>query len=275
MTLLLSGCEAMKCTDPNGQSAICLKSLKRFNGAAESQTAPYVAGANVSIHDRNGNIDVVQGDADDSVSATFQPFVLRAYDTSDSVITDDLSKLETSVTAADDGSVTVDVRRDNGAEDTLGADVSVGMPPSFAGSLTLAADNGATHVRFVGAAVGVSVTSQNGSCDVATGTSDVSIHCDNGDLTATVDAASPQTGSGFSTGNGSITLTLPADGVFSVQAQALAGGAVNVQNLPASCATNAASNSSKTVSCNGATSADPIYTAKADGTSLADVNLRF
>jgi hypothetical protein len=274
-TALLGGCEAQKCEAQNGQSAICLKSLKRFDGTADTESAAYTAGADVNVHSRNGTLDVVRGSTDDTVTATFQPFVMRAYDTSDSVIADDLSKLETSVAADADGNVTVDVSRDNGAENTLGADLTVELPSSFAGTLGIRQDNGETNVHFVGTAVGVTVTSDNGACDVATAASDVSVHCDNGDLTASIDAVTPQTGSGFSTGNGSITLSLPSDGAFSVEAQALAGGVVNVEHLPAACAVNMASNAAKTVSCNNATDADPIYTVKADGTGLADVTLRF
>lgn len=272
---LVTGCEAQKCDGQNGQSAICLKSLKRWEGPAETKSADYVAGADVNIHSRNGKLDVVQGSTDDSVSATFHPFVMRAYDTSDSVISDDLAKLETSVDAGTDGTVTVNVSRDSGAENTLGADLTVELPPSFAGALSVGQDNGETNVHFVGAAVSLVVTSDNGGCDVATASSDVSVHCKNGDLTASIDAVTPQSGSGFTTDNGSITLSLPSDGVFSVQAQALAGGVVTVEQLPAACQVNSASGAAKTVSCNGATDADPVYTVKADGTGLADAILRF
>jgi hypothetical protein len=273
--LLSTGCEAMKCEGQDGQSAVCLKSLKRFDGETATQTADYTAGADVNIHSRNGNVEVVAGSADDSVVATFHPFVLRAYDTAESVVADDLTKLETSATAEADGSVTVDVSRMSGAESTLGADLTVELPPSFAGALGVNQDNGETRVKFVGSATTVTVTSGNGSCDIATGAADASVHCENGDLSARIDAASPQSGQGFVTDNGSITLVLPADGVFSVQAQAASGANVNVEHLPAACSVNTASPAAKTLSCNGATDADPVYTAKAGGTGLADVTLTF
>jgi hypothetical protein len=269
------GCEASKCDGENGQSAVCLKSLKRFDGETVTQTAAYTSGADVSVHNRNGNVEIIAGSVDDSVVATFQPFVLRAYDTSESVVADDLTKLEASATTDADGSVTVDVSRMSGAESTLGADVTVELPPSFAGALGLDQDNGETRVKFVGSATTLGVTNRNGSCELVTGAADVSVHCENGDLSARIDGATPQSGQGFRTDNGSITLTLPADGVFSVQAQALAGGSVKVEHLPAACSVNAASDAAKTLSCNGATDADPIYSAKAAGTSLADVTLTF
>jgi hypothetical protein len=274
--LVLSlGCEANKCEGEDGQNAVCLKSLKRFDGETLTQTADYTEGADVNVHDRNGNVQIVAGSAEDSVVATFHPFVLRAYDTAEDVVADDLTKLETSASTDADGSVTVDVSRMSGAESRLGADVTVELPPSFAGALGVDQDNGETRVKFVGSATSVDVKNGNGSCSLAAGAADVSMHCKNGDLSASIDVATPQTGQGFVTDNGSITLRLPADGVFSVQAQALDGGRVNVEHLPDACTVNAASDDSKTLSCNGATDADPIYTAKAAGTSLADVTLTF
>jgi hypothetical protein len=275
VTVFATGCEAMKCDGQNGQSAVCLKSLKRFNGETATQTTDYVSGADVSVHSRNGNVDVIAGSADDSVVATFHPFVLRAYDTAESVVADDLTKLETSANTDADGNVTVDVSRMSGAESTLGADLTVELPISFAGALGVNQENGETHVKFVGSATAVTLTSGNGSCELVTGAADVSVHCENGDLSARLDTATPQSGQGFVTDNGSITLTLPPDGVFSVQAQALGGGSVKVEHLPGACTVNAASDAAKTLSCNGATDADPVYTAKADGTGLADVTLTF
>src|SRR4051812_47443217 len=87
------GCEASKCEGQDGQNAVCLKSLKRFEGETVTQAADYTAGADVNVHNRNGNVEIIAGSADDSVVATFHPFVLRAYDTSESVVADDLTKL--------------------------------------------------------------------------------------------------------------------------------------------------------------------------------------
>jgi hypothetical protein len=115
----------------------------------------------------------------------------------------------------------------------------------------------------VGAAIGVIVTSDNGSCDLTVGSAEkVSIYCDLGDLSATIDEAVAQTGSGFETGFGSIYLSVPADGVFSVQAT---GDSVTAEDMPDECVLNAASESAKTLSCNGATTDDPVYEANADG----------
>lgn len=277
LLLPLGGCEVQECdNEETGADGICLKSLKRWDAPDETMEASYTAGASVTIDSPNGDVHVVQGESADTVSATFERFVLRAHDTPDEEAEADLDSLERSIEADGNGNVVVDVSRPSGSPSSLGADITVELPTSFDGVLEVDQTNGSTEIDFVGAAVGVVVTSNNGGCDIATGAaSDVSVHCDNGDLSASVAAASSQTGSGFSTGNGSITLSLPSDGIFSVQAQALAGGSVIIEGLPDACSVAEASNAAKTVSCNGATTQDPIYVAEADGTGLADVILSF
>jgi hypothetical protein len=268
------GCEAQDCdNEETGAEGVCLKSLKRFDSSAETQTVAY-AGDDIIIANPNGDVHVVEGDPGD-VSATFEPFVLRAYDTPEEVAQEDLDSLERTVTTTG-GDVHIDVRRPNGSPSSLGADITAAVPPEFTGTLRITQVNGETEVDFVGDAIGVIVDSDNGSCDIATGVaSEISVHCDNGDLSASISDVTSQAGSGFSTGNGSITLSLPADAVFSVQAAALAGGTVTAENLPSGCTLEAASDHAKTLSCNGATTDDPIYQVKADGTSLADVVLVF
>lgn len=277
LLLPLGGCEVQDCdNEETGAEGICLKSLKRWDSPEETLDTGYAAGRSVSIDSPNGDVRVVRGGSTDTVSATFERFVLRAHDTPDEEAQADLDSLELSVGADGNGDVVVDVTRPSGSPSSLGADITVALPTSFDGVLAVDQTNGSTEIDFVGAAVGVVVTSNNGGCDIATGSaSDISVHCDNGDLTASIDAVSVQSGSGFSTGNGSVELSLPSDGIFSVQAQALAGGIVAINGLPASCSVNEASDAAKTVSCNGATSQDPIYVAEADGTSLADVILSF
>jgi hypothetical protein len=277
LLLPLGGCEVQDCdNEETGAEGICLKSLKRWTAPDETMDTGYTAGASVTIDSPNGDVRVVRGDSTDTVSATFEPFVLRAHDTPDEEAEADLDSLERSIGTDGNGNVVVDVSRPSGSPSSLGADITVALPASFDGVLEVDQNNGSTEIDFVGAAVGVIVTSDNGGCDIATGSaSEVSVHCDNGDLTATIDAVSSQFGSGFSTGNGSVELSLPSEGVFSVQAQALDGGVVTINGLPDTCSVNEASDAAKTVSCNGATTQDPIYVALAEGTSLANVIVNF
>jgi len=277
LLLPLFGCEVQDCdNEETGAEGVCLKSLKRWTAPDETMETGYTAGASVSIDSPNGDVRVVRGDSTDTVSATFERFVLRAYDTPDEEAEADLDSLERSIAADGNGNVVVDVSRPSGSPSSLGADITVALPTTFDGVLEVDQTNGSTEIDFVGAAVGVLVTSNNGGCDIATGSaSEVSVHCDNGDLTASIGAVSAQSGSGFSTGNGSVELSLPSEGVFSVQAQAHDGGVVTINGLPDTCTVNEASDAAKTVSCNGATTEDPIYVADAGGTSLADVILNF
>jgi len=272
----LVGCEAQGCDNADtGAQGVCLKSLKRFVSPEETDSAAYDGAGDLIIDGPNGDIHVVMGTSDDEFVVTFAPFVLRAYDTPEEVAAENLASLERSI-GPSNGDVLIDVTRPSGSPSTLGADITAELPPSFSGRLRIDQTNGSTNVDFAGAAMGLLVNSENGSCDLATGgASEVTAHCDNGDMTATIDAVTEQTAAGFSTGNGSITLYLPADSVFSVQAQALAGGTVTTENMPSTCQLDATSEGSKTLSCNGATVDDPVYKAYADGTSLADIVLSF
>lgn len=270
---LAAGCEIQECdNEETGADGVCLKSLKRFEGDSVRQTAAYTTDIDVVIDSPNGDVRVIEGDYEDELAVTFEPFVMRAFDTPRAEAQEDIDEIQTSIVQSNRGYV-IGVDTPNGVS---GADITVALPRGFAATLDIDQNNGSTDVRYVGDAPAVIVDSENGSCNVNAGWAErISVYCDNGDLTASIDASVPQTGSGFATGNGSVDLSLPADGVFSVQAQALAGGVVTVEGEPSSCVVAEASAGSKTLSCNGATDLDPVYVVVADGTSLADVVLRF
>lgn len=273
--LALAGCELKQCADEEtGEDGVCLDSLERFEGDPISQSAAYTSDVDLVVENPNGDLHVVRGDSD-RIAVTFEPFVLRGQDVSRDEAEEDLEELEVSLSQSA-RAVLVEVRRPSGAPATLGADVRIELPDDFASVLDVNQRNGNTRIEFVGAAPGVIVTSDNGDCDLVVGRAErISVHCDNGDLRARVQEPAPQSGSGFSTGNGSIDLLLPPNGVFNVQAQALGGGVVLTRNVPSSCWLAPASDASKTLGCNGASGLDPIYSAVADGTALADVVLRF
>jgi hypothetical protein len=276
---LMNGCKAEGCDDNNdGESdsnCIQLETLKRFDGTATIRNGAYVAGANVVIDSPNGKVRVGRGPAG-IISAKFDPFTMMDQETTDQQAAAQMETLVYDLSAEGD-TIRVDVDRPSGSSSYLGADMVVEIPENFSGTLTIAQNNGSTDVEFVGDAVGVVVNSDNGSCNIATGAAEnVSIACGNGDLEASIAAVpATQSGTGFTTDNGEIVLALPADGKFSVQAQAHDGGTVQVNGTPSGCTVNAASESAKTVACNGATTADPIYAANAHGTGLANVVLNF
>src|SRR5690348_1794000 len=78
LTLLgTSACEVQKCENDAGQDATCLKSEKRYEGAAvEPDALPYTAGTDVTVHGVYGKIRVVEGNSGE-VGVTFEPFTYR------------------------------------------------------------------------------------------------------------------------------------------------------------------------------------------------------
>lgn len=269
-----SGGTGQTCPPADG----ALVSLKKFVGTSQTLDEPWSLGGPVTIDSRNGDILVRAGDSG-MVRATFSPFVLRGYCTDEQSVIADLALLVATVDAADSGGVAVRTERPSGAPNTLGAKIEVFLPPDFNGPLHIMQDNGATDVQFAGAATSFELSSANGDCRAHTGSSasNVNVSCDNGELTATLGGVpAGSLGGRFVTGNGGVNLTLPSGLRFNVQAQALAGGIVDTGNVATSgCTVQVASEASKTISCNGATSADPVYTAIADGTNLANVTLAF
>ncbi len=270
---LSAACEIQECdNEETGADGVCLKSLKRFEGDSVRQTADYASDLDVVIDSPNGDVRVIEGDYGDELAVTFEPFVMRAFDTPRDVAQEDIDEIQTSIAQSNRGYVIgVDTRTAYPAR-TSPSHFRAASPPT----LDIDQNNGSTDVRYVGDAPAVIVDSENGSCDVNAGWAErISLYCDNGDLTASIDAAVPQTGSGFATGNGSVELLLPPDGVFSVQAQALAGGVVLVEGAPSSCVLATASEGSKTLELQRSDRSGSVYVAVADGTSLADVVLRF
>jgi hypothetical protein len=270
----LPACELQECEDADKDAdGVCLDSLKRFEAKPITQGADYTTDIDLVVENPNGSLRVVRGTRSDRLEVTFEPFVLRAHDVSDEEAEEDLDELEVSLGQSGRG-LFVDVRRPSGSPGTLGADIRIALPTSFASVLDIDQGNGSTEIEFVGDSPSLILTSDNGDCDLVTGAAEhISVHCDNGDLRARVQGLAPQTGSGFSTGNGSIQLAVPRDGQFNVQAQALGGGSV-VSRIADRCLV-LGSDAAKTASCNGATVLDPIYSAVADGTGLADVVLTF
>jgi hypothetical protein len=290
-----AGCEAQDCDvveeSPDGgtetREGVCLKSVKRFVGAnpIEGQ-AQWIPGAPITIDGRNGDIEVVQGTSD-VVRARFIPVVYLAHDSSDERVNGQFNLLDAVVTGNADGvtgAVLVKTSRKSGAASTLGADIRVELPPGFDGALTVLQDNGTTEVAFAGSATSVKVHSDNGSCRVTSSpaATDVDLLCENGDLSANISGAPPGAGTrsirtgGPDVGSGDIGLSFAgvlSNQPFNVQAQAL-GGVVEIANdVGAGCSTQVASPGSKTVSCHGATQANPTYVVRAE--RLSDITLTF
>jgi len=291
---LLTGCEAQKCDVPVGDGdqgteeqqtteGICLKSLKKFKGANPiERSAAWLPGSPISIDGVNGQIEVVQGSSN-TVVATFHPFVIRAYDTSQDEILANLEHLEGTATGdagGVSGAVEVRSRRNGTVPSTLGADITVEIPPTFDGVLTVHQNNGSTDIRFSGSATAVNLNSENGSSDVNVSPSATALDIfgDNGGLSVNVPAVPPGTESRtIHSGLGDVGLSfgsVPAGTKFSVMAFA-PDGVVDTGNAESAGCTlvQPVNPGSKTVRCNGATDADPVYKVNAD--DLSDIALTF
>lgn len=280
-----TGCEVQNCSNKadggtsSGGTCVQAKSLKKFVGTDRNKTAPWASGDSVTISSFNGPISVVKASSATTVGATFTPTDLRAYDTSNADVQADFAALSTTVTSDANGNVNVKVAQSGNAHSGLGAELTVALPTAFDGNLTVTSKNGDSKIQFVGNAQLVKLSSDNGDCNVATGSAaSISLDCNNGDVSASAGALPAGAAGGtVSTGNGSITMKFDGSQKFNVQASALAGGTVSVGNAQAAGCTIVAggSDSAQTVSCGGAVQGDPTYVLKADGTSLANVNLSF
>lgn len=273
---MLTGCEVSDCDDQSDDAdGTCVegKSLDKFVADEDDEASVfYNDGQDIKVLSVNGELRVRPGSDETKAVLRYRRFVFRAYDTPIEEVQADLEKLVVEARPTDTGAAGFDVDRLGGPAG-LGADLTLLVPPGFNGTLDLTQDNGPTDIGYVGDARGVLLNSENGRCEVAAGGAElIDLYCGNGDLSASV-AAVPETfvSGDFETGNGTIVLSFPAAAKFNVQAQAHDGGVVDVTNVHTGCAVNASSESAKTISCNGATSEDPVYTANAHGTSLADV----
>jgi len=260
-----TGCELQKCdvttTNDAGvsttKSGVCAKSLKKWVGTPRNKTAQWASGGSVTIDGFNGAITVVKGSGT-TVSVTFTPVDLRAYDTKDADVQADFAALATDATADANGNVSIKSYQNGNAHTGLGAEIRVALPDTFDGALSVTQHNGDTSLDFTGSASSLTVSSHNGEVSGSVG-------------------AVGALGGKVSTGNGSIGMHFDGTQTFNVAASALAGGQVDVGNAEsAGCTVVAGSTAgAQTVSCGGATDADPTYVLQADGTGLADVTLSF
>jgi hypothetical protein len=260
-----TGCELQKCdvttTNDAGatttKSGVCAKSLKKWVGTPRNKTAQWASGGSLTIDGFNGPITVVKGSGT-TVSVTFTPVDLRAYDTKEADIQADFAALATDATADANGNVSIKTYQNGSAHSGLGAEIRVALPDTFDGALSVTQHNGDTSLPFTGSASSLTVSSHNG------------------DVSGSAGVPGAQGGK-VTTGNGSISMSFDGTQQFNVQASALAGGKVDVGNAESAGCTIVAggSDAAQTVSCGGATDADPTYVLQADGTGLADVTLSF
>ncbi len=260
-----------------------VKSTKLFEGSRAEESVEWRSGDELYIESANGDVVVDVGSAD-KVSAEVTPFVLLDHDATDEEARDELEKLDFSVSARDEPSapsgtrIVVDLDRNGKVKSSLGGDLDVEIPPTFDGALRVEQENGSTEIRNSGNASIIRVRNDNGSCDINLDSpSDVEVGCDNGQLEGRVVGIPDDFDGGvFLTGNGDIELVLPADGTYRVVAESKGGGIVAQGNAEsAGCTVEEESESSKTISCGGATSGSPAYRVVADEGLAHDITLAF
>lgn len=304
LVLASVGCEARDCenvkeveyegdgaAERQNEEGACVELVqtKRWWGETEDFTGAYESGKNVVVANGNGEINVTVSSRTD-IMARFEPFVARAFDTCNDQpdtgnercleIDEDLSKQELVFQETDGNYVIQAVRTDGRA--TLGANITVELPSSFNGRLSVDQNNGPTVVGPMGDAAAVAVESGNGSCDINTGNApEIDIRCENGStdvviggITAGSDLKQIFKESGDL---GDLTVQFPSTDVpFSVSAQS-AGPDVALDPADVTsvgCTKAGTDPRSVTVSCNAATSEDPVYTITSYE-SLVDVTLIF
>jgi hypothetical protein len=244
-----------------------IKATKLAEGGRFGDACAWRSEDTLLVRGINGRI-VVRGLSDDQIVAEFSPFVLIADDATASEERNELEKLRGTV-QVDEASrtITVETEREGEVLSSLGADITVSIPEEFDGPLRIEQENGPVAVESAARASRFSLISKNGPCSVGAGFARaIDVKCEFGDLTGSIGAIPEGFETArFATGRGDIKLRFPADDVYSVRAVSKTGGHVDTINAEdARCEVLVASDSSKTVVCNDATQADPVYEVMAD-----------
>ena len=315
-TLLIAGttgCEVACTENEEKQGTTCVaKSLTRYTGQEFTQEAAWQSGGKVDVSGIFGNVRVVAGDATDKVVVTFLPFSYRAHDQEEDAVRDMNEALKTEVVSDGQNGVIVRAFREGTHGSSLGAQMTVYLPAGFDAQLVVNNDgdgNVSTAEDFdveIDSVVGatlleVSAGSDLSECHVqgAPSVTSSKVHCGDfvelynvsdfvevtTDDTNVLDDAiivslasiSANGGGSITSADGSIHVTLPVTGVYSVQAQSADDGMVNINGQPAECSiveSDPPDARSRTLACG---SGGPNYTVTAGTSTLGDgdVHLSF
>lgn len=295
-----SACEVQKCETDDGQDATCLKSEKRYEGAAiEPDALPYTAGTDITVHGVYGKIHVIEGTPGE-VSVTFEPFAYRAYDAEEAARDEIENKFD--YVFEDTGSILAASGRHD-SSNGLGADITLRLPPEFDGALVLKNDSdgplnpGDVKADYVADAVSVdvatdtlgdctvsgapSVTFTKARCDGAITVKNVVDRVDlvskglDGDIVVTLaDITAESPGGTVRSEDGDVTVTFPSGASFAVQAQSSAEGEVKAATLDDACTGDAAAKTAKSYTC-GDGGPTYVITAGTDSVGPSSVNLKY
>lgn len=310
-SLLLLGCEASDCEGADGRDAVCLSSLKAFEGEEQTHQEDYTDGASVTVHGSYGDIAIVRGSAG-VVSTTFKPFNYRGHDKEAEALAEIEDNLELEASADIDGNITVTTDRSESKTGALGSHITIALPPEFNGVLIVRNDGDGTinqghvSVGYVGQATTLNVINRGlENCNIlrpeddddavpASTLTETDVRCE-ADITVRgvtdnvivrsenakfhsnvlVEIASigpDATGGEIVGDNSSIELRLPASGDFEVSASA-SGPDAHVGKLETGdCETTASDDVSVELSCGAG---GPVYTVSADDGDDGDNDVSF
>lgn len=283
------GCKNTCGETESGASGCKSTSVTEFKGTAKTESVPYTPGDSISIETVYGEVNVVQGTAD-QIQVTFEPFDYEGYEEEALAVRQMNENLEFNISGT-----AFSVLRKGDPTNGLGGHITVKLPTNFNGTLTVKNHGDGplqyfdSNVDYVGQAIAVSVTGDSaiGNCTVKGAVSVVNTTVNCGDLvtvsgvsdnvnitardgtgfdepTVIVSLASisaTATGGTIHSGDGPIDMTFPSGAVFSVQSTANKGS-VNEGTVPSNCTIETAAETAKTVSCGVG---GPNYVLTADG----------
>lgn len=244
-----------------------VETAEQFTGTPVTRAVNWHSGETLAVSGLNGQIRIEPGNAGE-VRVTFKPFTFAGY-TDEAKAQDDMkNRLETALT--EDGTNVVAKTSKNGGG-SLGAHMTIYLPPEFDSTLNIESGNGDIDVNTVGQATTLLVNNKGaGDCkiDAASTVKNTNVRCGFtirvshvadtvnvastgiGDVSVLLDSVSASSQGGqIQAESGQVNLTMPAAGGYSIQATS--GYTVNEGTLPSGCSVASAGSAgnSKTVSC--------------------------
>jgi hypothetical protein len=214
----LTGCVVTN--NPDGSTTI--ENAIRYEGTKASKSVDYAAGNDIKIISHNGTVTVTAGSGS-QVGVTFQPFTMDKKGQDQRAASEMTNYLSLQVTATGN-TITVEAVVKSGASGLLGADVNVSLPAGFSGAFTATSENGSIDADLhSGTATATDVESKNGEVTVTSAAGPLKISSENGSVTASV---LDWGGGSITSGNGDVSVNLPAAANGTIKAQASSGDKV-------------------------------------------------
>ena len=250
-----------------------IETTEKYVGDPFTRDADWTSGQNLDVTGLNGQIEVVRGE-EGVVRATFEPFTFRGSDEA-SEAKNEMENILVAEVVDNGDSIIVRTNRESGGSSSLGALITIEIPPDFDAGIYVEQGNGDAEVNFVGEAAEVridndgsgecyvygapsvrnTVVSCSGSTLVRNVSDRVDIETTGIEAVANIELVSIDPDAGNSriyTEDGDIVLALPNDANFWIWALvASPEGQVNTGPVPDDCSEEEAEARSKSVFCGG------------------------